>query len=272
MSRQHVSISGVHFHPITQEQLIEDIAQHIQHPKKRAFLVVKPYVEFLRAAQKDPTRAELLNSADRVVADGVAIQWAASYLHGPTGAGKFVKSLLIDIQRPAWREAVIPERGAGVNSTDQLLQRAAREGWRVGILGGPRDTEHTHHALTNRYPQLKLVAVYSGYYSADEEATLAQRIASDKLDVLFVAMGFPRQEEFMMTYRDEGLAHVMLGEGGTFDFDQMGGTLKRAPQWVQQIGMEWLWRLFRQPSRVRRQAGIPGFLMAIYREGRQKSQ
>lgn len=270
MKRTLVYISGVGFDPITQAQLNDDIAHHIDEPDKRSFLVVKPYVEFLAAAQADASKVTLINQADRVVADGVAIQWAASYLHGRRGLTRFIKSLLIDIQRASWREQVIPERGAGVTATQQLLKRAEQAGWRVGILGGPRDTGATFAAVQERYPQLKLMTVESGYFSPGDEAELVVRLKKCKLDLLFVAMGFPRQEDFMVRQRDAGIAHVMLGEGGTFDFDEMGGPLKRAPKAVRRVGLEWLWRLFRQPSRAGRQASIPRFLRSIYREGKEK--
>lgn len=270
MKRRAVYISGVRFDPIMQTQLIDDIARHVTHPSRRSFLVVKPYVEFLAAAQADASKVTLINQADRVVADGVAIQWAASYLYGRRGPLQFAKSLLIDIQRASWREQVIPERGAGVTATQQLLKHAEQAGWRVGILGGPRDTAATFAAVQKRYSQLKLVTVESGYFPPDEEAELVFRLKKCQLDLLFVAMGFPRQEEFMVRQRDAGVAHVMLGEGGTFDFDEMGGPLKRAPKAIRRVGLEWLWRLFRQPSRASRQVSIPRFLHSIYREGKEK--
>jgi UDP-N-acetyl-D-mannosaminuronic acid transferase (WecB/TagA/CpsF family) len=73
VKRRAVYISGVRFDPIMQTQLIDDIARHVTHPSKRSFLVVKPYVEFLAAAQADASKATLINQADRVVADGVTI-------------------------------------------------------------------------------------------------------------------------------------------------------------------------------------------------------
>ncbi len=269
--RQRVTISGVEFDPIKQAALLSAIERHIAKGKG-SFLVFKPYVEFLAAAQKDPRVSELLNQADRVVADGVAVQWAASYLAGPTGVGRWLRSLIIDVQRSAWRNAVIPERGAGVTATRKLLERAEELGWRVGILGGPAETDQTQVALMERFPKLQLVDVKSGYFDSNAESALVTDLQKDRLDLLFVAMGFPRQEEFIVRHRSDRIAKVLVGEGGTFDYDELGGPLKRAPKWVRSIGFEWLWRLWQQPSRWRRQASIPRFLVAIYREGREKSR
>ena len=88
------------------------------------------------------------------------------------------------------------------------------------------------------------------------------------MDILFVALGFPKQELFMAEHVQARLARVMLGEGGTFDYDEMGGRLRRAPAWMRRSGLEWLWRLGVQPSRIGRQMSIPRFMWRIFRQSR----
>lgn len=264
---KRVEVAGLAFHPISQQSARMSIAHAIEErrARKNAYIVIKPYVEFFIGAWHDPRLAKRLHAADLVLADGVAVQWAASYLHGKPGFLRLMKSLLIDIQLPQWRDQVIPERGAGVDATHALLQEAEQRSWRIGIIGGPRDTRATEKALRKKYPKLQLIHVWSGYYSSVDEPSLVKQIASRKLDVLFCAMGFPRQENFMFDHRSDRLAKVMIGEGGTFDFDTMGGPLKRAPQWVRKIGLEWFWRLGLQPVRWRRQLAIPQFIAGVYR-------
>ncbi len=263
---------GVRIDLLTQEQLTQEITQHIAARQARtaSFLVAKPYVEFLDRARRDPSVRKLLNGMDRTVADGVALQWAASYLDGPTSLWRLIRTLVYDLQRMSWRTKIIPERGAGVDATARLLQVAAQYGWRVGILGGPPDTQATLRAVSERFSLLQLINVYDGYFTEEEADKLTEAIRGDKLDVLFVALGFPRQEEFMQRHRNDQLAAVMIGEGGTFDYDQMGGPRKRAPRWMRRIGLEWLWRLLVEPHRIVRQLAVPRFIWAIYREGRKK--
>lgn len=268
---KRVEVAGIGFDPITQDELILDIADRIRQQSQIASLTVyKPYVEFFVAAWKDPRLKQIINRGDRVIADGVAVQWSASYLAGRQGFWRWLKSLLFDIQSAEWRQKVIPEKGAGVDATHKLLIRAAEEGWSVGIFGGPRDTEHTKKALHNLYPKLRLLGVWSGFYDANEEGRIMSEIKTEYLDILFVAQGFPRQEKLIDKYRSKGVAKVMIGEGGTFDYDSMGGAARRAPRWLRRVGLEWLWRLIIQPKRWRRQTSIPVFAWRIFKIGQEK--
>lgn len=274
MSKLHperVSIAQIGFDPITQRELISDIAERIRQPNQTTSLTVyKPYVEFFISVWKDPRLRQIINRGDRVVADGVAVQWSASYLSGKRGFWRWLRSWLVDIQNQQWRELVIPERGAGVDATHKLLVRAAEKGWSVAIFGGPRDTGHTKKALQNLYPKLRLVGVWSGFYASGEEEPIMADIKAKYPDILFVAQGFPRQEKLIDKYRSKGIAKVMIGEGGTFDYDSMGGAARRAPRWLRRMGLEWLWRLIIQPKRWRRQTAIPIFLWRIYKIGQEK--
>ena len=265
-----VDVAGIGFDPITQDQLLGDIGKHLDGQSSHPFVVYKPYVEFFTSAWEDAGLMRLLHRADRVVADGVAVQWAASYLAGPRGFWHWAKSLCIDIQKPQWRARIIPERGAGVDATQQLLKQATQEGWIVGIFGGPRDTKRTSKAIKRLFPGVKLVGVWSGFYDERGEQEIISEIKHAYPDILFVAQGFPRQERLIDTYKNSKLARVLIGEGGTFDFDSMGGELKRAQKWMRKLGLEWLWRLVLQPSRWRRQLSLPRFMWRIYKIGQQK--
>lgn len=268
---KRVEVAGIGFDPITQEELIVEIAQRIaQKTDASSFVIYKPYVEFFWQVWTDSSLGQLLHRADRVVADGVAVQWAASYLAGRRSFWRWLKSLLFNIQSAEWRQKVIPERGAGVDATQKLLESAASRGWIIGIFGGPKDSLKTASAIKKRFPGLKVAGVWSGYFSASEEAALIRRIKAAQPDILFVAQGFPRQEKLIDKYRRSGLAKVMIGEGGTFDFNSMGGDLKRAPRWLRHIGLEWLWRLIIQPKRWRRQTSIPVFMWRVFKLGQEK--
>jgi len=265
-----VEVEGLTFDPITTEEALVEIQSVLSRPARRhSYRVVKPYVEFFDPAERDPEIRDAINAADLVLADSVAIQWAASW-HAevrPTFR-KFIWSFAIGLRKKGWITSVIPERGAGVRTTHDWLLAASGHGWRVGILGGPEDTTHTEEALAELYPMLQLQKVWSGYFKPHDEARLVTSLKEANLDILFVALGFPKQELFMKKHMSDGIGKILIGEGGTFDFDTMGGRLKHAPAWMRSIGLEWLWRLLLQPHRIGRQLAIPRFMWQVFRSSK----
>lgn len=269
-SRARITVDGIEFDPITQVEVVERIEAVLAKPaRKTSYRVVKPYVEFFEGARNDPAVHAALTEADLVVADSVAVQWAASWLAEPRPTfSRFVWSLAVGLRRHKWLSRVIPERGEGASATHQLMIASVQHGWRVGILGGPHNPEATKRNVLDRYPLLQLEGVWSGYYSPAELTPLVHKIKAAQIDILYVAMGFPKQELFMQTHTRPALARVMIGEGGTFDYDEMGGKHRRAPQWMRQSGLEWLWRLILQPTRIFRQLAIPRFMWRIFLQSR----
>ncbi len=264
VSRPRVKVLSIDFDPIRQAEVRQRLQTFLSQPRRaRSFLYLKPYVEFFI---DQPTIVQaLLQEADLVVADSVAVQWAASYLaDGQPTLRHWLWSLAAGLRRPQWLKRVIPDRGSGVDTTQALLRLAEKQGWKVGILGGPRDIEQTKQAVHKRFPRLRGPHAWSGYFEPIDEAALVREIRSQRLDILFVAMGYPRQELFIAKH-DHDLARVLIGEGGTFDYDQMGGPIKRAPQAWRRVGLEWLWRLLQQPWRLKRQLAIPKFMWRVYR-------
>jgi N-acetylglucosaminyldiphosphoundecaprenol N-acetyl-beta-D-mannosaminyltransferase len=134
-------------------------------------------------------------------------------------------------------------------------------------LGGPKDTLATQKELEKRFKNIK-VNIWSGFYEESSESELVKDIASKNLDVLFCAMGFPKQEKFIVKHQNKLNAKVLIGEGGSFDYDQLGGSIKRAPAWMRKLSLEWLWRLVIQPKRIRRQLAIPNFIKQVRKEKR----
>jgi len=266
-----IPILSLNIDPLTISEANNAIAEFVRKPQKISAIVIKPYVEFLVAASKDLQITRELNKADLCIADGVSLQWAASFLYGQPNNKRFLKvprSGLRWLQDPVWRAQVIPEKMAGATQTADLLRMAEKNGWKVGILGGLNSPSEIQKAIKQRFPKLNSIKTWSGFYEPSSEQSLVTDIAANKLDILFVAMGFPRQENFMFRHKHAHLAKVMIGEGGTFDYEQMGGPIRRSPIWMQKSGTEWLWRLARQPKRFRRQLAIPRFVWAVKRQSK----
>lgn len=269
---QKIDILGVAVNTLTIKQANENISKLIlAHKDSESAVVVQPYVEFLVTAYHQPKIAKILNSTDLCLADGVSLQWAASYLYGEPKARKLLKttrSILFWLQKPIWRDQIIPEKTAGATQTKALLHLAEKNGWKIGIIGGINTPKEIKSALESRFPKIEHLHVWSGFYTASEENGIVQDIASHNLDILFVAMGFPRQELFIDRYRANSLAKVLIGEGGTFDYSEMGGPINRAPLWMQKTGLEWLWRLLKQPKRIGRQLAIPKFIYLVKKQSK----
>jgi N-acetylglucosaminyldiphosphoundecaprenol N-acetyl-beta-D-mannosaminyltransferase len=123
--------------------------------------------------------------------------------------------------------------------------------------------EHAAIILRERYPQVNIVGAYAGSARPEEEAELAARIRSSEADVLLVAYGAPKQDKWIDRNIERTGAAIAIGIGGSLDF--IVGMQQRAPRWVQRIGLEWLYRLIREPWRWRRQLALPKFMWQVLR-------
>jgi N-acetylglucosaminyldiphosphoundecaprenol N-acetyl-beta-D-mannosaminyltransferase len=271
MQNSSIYILGVRIDVYKIEEINSLIVEYAKKETKKPLIIFKPYVEFLSLAGKNDDVKKLLNSSDINIADSSAIQWAASYLYGKPNIGSNIistyLSLIFRLQSEKWRQQIVPQRMAGVDQTLPLLRLASKNNLKIGILGGPKDTLATQKELEKRFKNIK-VNIWSGFYEESSESELVKDIASKNLDVLFCAMGFPKQEKFIVKHQNKLNAKVLIGEGGSFDYDQLGGSIKRAPAWMRKLSLEWLWRLIIQPKRIRRQLAIPNFIKQVRKEKR----
>lgn len=143
----------------------------------------------------------------------------------------------------------LPERVAGIDLMMALLKRAAERGYRPYFLGGERAVvEAAVAAATAAFPALAPAGARDGFFSPGEEAEIVAAIRGSGADMLFVALPTPAKERFLARWRDELGVPFMMGVGGAFDV--LAGRTRRAPLWLQRIGLEWLWRLVQEPRRL----------------------
>jgi N-acetylglucosaminyldiphosphoundecaprenol N-acetyl-beta-D-mannosaminyltransferase len=265
-------IFGVDIDALTIEQATDYIVAKAADPDSKACFVTKPYVEFLDKAYREPEIVDLLENAELCLGDGVALNWAATYLYnGPHTLRRWFSTLAAIILAPGSLKAILPDRFAGTNAVWPLLEAANARGIKVFLIGSPKHhtIDHTAETIKQRLPQIKLVGTYRGNFKqASDETKLITTLKQTKPDLIMVGMGFPLQERVMSelcTILDHG---VLIGEGGTFDYQSFGGKFKRAPRLMQTIGLEWLWRMAYEPSRFGRQLAIPRFMWRIYKESR----
>ena len=271
-----LDILGVSVDVLSLEGAINYICVYAADRSKPAGYVIKPYVEFLDRAARQPELKDLLNQAELSVADGVAVLWAAHYLYaGPRNFRRFWLTLVQIVAAPANLAWPIPERAAGTSFTWPLLQAASAAHLRLYLIGkeSPADIELVAARVLREVPALTIAGTCSGrdpqmprgQVSQEWIEQIAGRLQAVQPDLILVGMGFPLQEQ-VCAQLAERLGHgLLIGEGGTFDYESFGGQRRKAPAAVQRTGLEWLWRLAAQPRRFTRQLAIPRYIYKIWK-------
>jgi N-acetylglucosaminyldiphosphoundecaprenol N-acetyl-beta-D-mannosaminyltransferase len=198
-------------------------------------------------AARDPALRVLVNDAGLVTADGVSVILAARILG-------------VDLT----------ERVAGIDLVTALCEQAAAQGHRLFLLGGePGVAEATARALRRRHPALSIVGTRHGFFRSEDDAAVCGQVRGARPDVLLVALGAPRQEQWMRRWCREMEVPVSIGVGGSFDV--LAGRTRRAPDWMQSAGLEWLYRALREPRRWQVIRTIPPlFWMAVVQRLRRR--
>lgn len=198
-------------------------------------MIVAINPEKIMKAQKSKEMKDLLNQATYPIPDGVGVIIASKLKKGQ-----------------------IKQRVTGIDLFLRLCERAQIEGHKVFLYGAkPGVAAEAKIRLENMYPDIKIVGTENGYESNNDK--IIRSINESGADILFVAMGSPRQEEWIHANMPLLNVSVFQGVGGSFDV--ICGKISRAPLSFQKLGLEWLFRLMCEPSRVKRQLALPGFLL-----------
>lgn len=204
-------------------------------------LIVTADATALVIARQNPDFAEILARASLVTPDSVGVLWAMERACGRT-----------------------IEKVSGVDLAAKLVERSSQTGERVFLLGAaPGVAELAAEKLRLRFPGCNIVGARHGYFPPDSDGLVAQEIAEARPDVLLVAMGMPRQEQFIVATQEIIRASVAIGVGGSFDV--FSGKTKRAPRLVQAAKLEWLWRLILNPRKLSKVKSLPKFVLMVLR-------
>ena len=232
-----VTVLDIPIAAVTMKQAVAAVEDFIT--AKKTHLIATANAEMIMMAQQDGELASILKQADLVVPDGAGVVWASRYLGHP-----------------------VPERVAGYDLSQQLLQQAAQKGYRVYFFGAaPGIAVQAQAVAVARYPGLHIVGVRDGYFSVQEEDEIIAEIKASQSDILLVALGVPKQEKWLAKNLHRLATPVAMGVGGTFDV--MAGVVERAPLWMQQASLEWLYRLLQQPQRFLRMLALPQFVLRV---------
>jgi N-acetylglucosaminyldiphosphoundecaprenol N-acetyl-beta-D-mannosaminyltransferase len=235
--KERATVLGVGIDKLTMDEAVARVREFIDKGSPR--LVATANAEMVMLAQSDAKLAAILASADLVVPDGAGVVWAARY-HGQA----------------------VAERVAGFDLTQRLLALAAQSGYRVYFFGGaPGVAEAAAVIAQQRYPGVRIVGIRNGFFQDSDQAAIINEIHQAAPHILLAALGIPKQEKWLHCHLSGLGVPVCIGVGGTFDV--MAGVVKRAPRWMQQAGLEWLYRLLRQPQRFGRMLALPKFVWRV---------
>lgn len=177
-------------------------------------------------ARADQKLRRIINDADWVGADGMPLVWLSKYLGDP-----------------------IPGRVNGTDLMEKLVELAARQGYSIYFLGAkPEVVRKVVRVYTTKYPSLKVAGYRDGYFTPEQEEQVAEDISASHADIIFLAFGSPKKEKFVGQWLYKMNVPVVHGVGGSFDV--VAGVTKRAPRWMQNWGLEWLYRFIQEPRRM----------------------
>ncbi len=238
---ERIEILGVPVHRVTTAGAVELVSHFMDEPGLHQIATVNP--EFVMKAQEDRDFMTVLQRAELCIADGVGLLIAGR-----------------------WQGRPIPERVAGSDLVYLLAEQAAFQGWRLFLLGAaPGVAEEAAGWLEELYPGLTIAGTYAGSPDPAENDEIIALINTSQAELLYVAYGAPGQDKWIARNRQQlPTVRVAMGIGGSLDF--ISGRTVRAPGWLQRMGLEWLYRFYKEPWRWRRMLALPRFIFRVVRE------
>ena len=218
-----VNFMGARLHAATMEETVAVIARRIERDIFTQHVVLN--VAKMVNMRTDPVLRKSVLSCDIINADGMGVVWGAR-----------IKGINI------------PERVAGVDLFQKLLKMSAEKKFPVFFLGAlPEVVEETARRMQQKFPGLIVAGYHHGYFW-DDEQTVVDMIKKSGAYLLFVAITSPKKENFINRWQEQLGARFVMGVGGAFDV--MAGKVKRAPKWMQNVGLEWFYRVIQEPGRM----------------------
>ncbi len=229
-----INIMGVGFDSLTLSEAVDRAETLIS--ERRAAYVVTPNPEIVMTCWENSDAMEAVQNADLVLPDGVGVVYGAKILGTPL-KGKL----------------------PGIDFATELMRRMAMRGGSVYLLGAkPGVAEMAGERMQEQFPGLIVCGTHDGYFQDD--APIIEEINTLQPDLLLVCLGAPKQELWMRRNRPFLRVGLMAGLGGSLDV--FAGTVKRAPAFFQKLGLEWFYRLVKEPWRFKRMMKLPKFLFA----------
>lgn len=240
-----LEIFGVKIHNTTLEESTEQVEEYLKREELK--VVYTPNTEIVMIAKDDESLKSLINEADLIIPDGIGLIYASRIKKNP-----------------------LQERVTGFDLSMNLLKIANENSYSIYLLGGKDGVAKTAAAnIKKDYPNIRIAGYQHGYFKGihvgcenhEDEARVIEHINSSNPDIIFVGLGFPKQEIWIDSNKNKIKGKVIIGNGGVMDI--LAGNSKRAPEIYQKLGLEWFYRLVKEPLRIKRQIVLPKFMLKV---------
>ncbi len=243
---EKIDIHGVRLDNVTMDEALDQVLEMLNG--STAQKIFTPNAEIIMQAQRDDGLKELLNKADLLVADGAGVVLASKIL------GRRLK-----------------EKVSGVDLVKRILINTDRRITSFYIFGGkPGVSEQASINILSEFPRANIVGFRNGYFSEEESPEIIHQINASKAEILLVGLGVPKQEKWINEHIHELKCKVVMGVGGTIDV--LAGTASLAPEFMRKAGLEWLFRLIKEPHRYKRMMDLPRFMILTYKTKMRKKK
>lgn len=230
-------ILGAGIHQVTMDEALKQIENFILEGSPHHIITLN--AEILYKATHEAELMQIINQAHLVTPDGAGILWAAKQLGQP-----------------------MAERVTGIDLLQNIAREAPKASWRLYLHGGaPGVAAKAADNLRAKHPGIQIVGISHGFIPQEKQQALLEDIKKAKPHILLVALGAPKQEYWIKENLKSLGVPVAIGVGGSFDV--IAGNVKRAPQWMQKIQLEWLYRFIKEPWRFKRMLALPKFMVAV---------
>ena len=234
-----IDILGVPISKVTMDEAVEKVSEFMHSESLHAIYTPNPEIVMLAKGNKD--FLETIKKADLVVPDGI---------------GVVIGSRLQKGER-------LKERVAGYDLVQNTMKRAVEEDYKYFFFGSkPGVAEEAAEKMRQTYPGIQIVGTRDGYFQKEDEPSIIEAINASGANILLVALGAPKQEMWIEEHRNQ-LPHIKVAIGVGGSLDGMAGRVKRAPIAFQKLGLEWFYRLLKQPTRFKRMLVLPLFLKEV---------
>lgn len=235
--RKTVDVLGIPVDAVTMAEAVEKVGRFIEEGGKH--VIFTPNAEIIMQAQRDSELKDILKNADMLTADGAGVVLASGMLGNR-----------------------LPEKVSGVDLVQEIFRTFASRGLRCFLFGArPGVAEEAAVNIIKDNPGIVVAGCRNGYFSDEECDEIIAEINKSAPDILLVALGAPKQEKWISKHLDKLDVKVCIGVGGTLDV--LSGKVRLAPEFFRKSGLEWFYRLCREPRRAKRMLDLPRFMLRV---------
>lgn len=233
---------GFNIDSLTMNETIDKIEEHIREKKICQHVVLN--AAKVVATRYDKKLKEIINNCEIINADGQSIVWAANFLGSP-----------------------LPERVTGIDLMMEIIKISSRKGYRIYFFGATEEVnKKVVDKFRSKYPNLQIAGRRNGYFTEEENSLIIEDMKNSNADILLVAFSSPKKEYWINKNIDKINIPFVMGVGGSFDV--VAGVTKRAPLWMQKMGLEWFYRFIQEPKRMWKRVliGNSKFIYYVFKE------